>query len=249
MENETTKTESSLADAIVNRATSGPTTGQARARTQGLMAQSGTRAEAEFDAVEDDMQAYMNQLVSTIREERTPMTLEEGASLRPKSYGDAVAELKQPAKAENLQQDEAFMANLTRMKKKYPGLSEKEVFKVIEGESAYNPKAKSEAGAVGLFQIMPEVLGELGYTPTEVINMEPAEQLLVYEKYLQRWNYDGDTGLGILQAAPAYRDADPDTVIYKKGSKAWEQNKGWRSRGNGDITKRSIEAYYGRVNQ
>lgn len=245
MENETTQTESSLADTIVKRVTSGPTVGRSMAQTQGLMAQSRERGEAELQAAENDLQSYMNQMVSTIREERSPLAVD--ASLRPKSYSDSVSELKQPAKAETLKQDDAFMANLNRMKEKFPGLTDREVFKVIEGESAYNPTAKSKAGAVGLFQMMPEPLSELGYTSAEVISMEPAEQLLVYEQYLNRWGYDGSVGLGILQAAPAYRDADPDTVIYKKGSKEWKMNKGWRSRNNGDITRRSIEAYYGRV--
>jgi hypothetical protein len=239
-----TTEELSLADAIVGRATAKPSALTSRNRTKGIMSQEKTLMDAE---PEYEIPSYVQDYVSTIQEERSPLAV--ATSVRPKSYSDSVSELKQPAKAESLQQDEAFMANLTRMKNKYPGLSEKEVFKVIEGESAYNPKAKSVAGAVGLFQIMPEVLGELGFTPAEVLDMEPAEQLLVYEKYLQRWDYDGNTGLGILQAAPAFRNADPDTVIYKKGSKAWQQNKGWRSRGNGDITKRSIEAYYGRVNR
>ena len=239
-----TTEELSLADTIVGRETSRPSALTSRSRTKGIMAQEKSLMDAE---PEYEIPSYVQDYVSTIQEERTPQTLEEGVSLRPKTYSDVASELKQPKKAADLQQDEAFMANLNRMKEKYPGLTEKEVFKVIEGESAYNPRAVSSAGAVGLFQIMPEVLGELGFTTDDVMAMEPAEQLLVYEKYLERWDYDGETGLGIIQAAPAFRKADPDTVIYKKGTKAWEQNKGWRSRGNGDITKRSIEAYYGRV--
>lgn len=172
---------------------------------------------------------------------------EDGVSLRPQSYSDVMSRLAKPEKAEALKADPAFAERLSIMMEKYPGLTENEIFKVIEGESSYNPKAVSGAGAVGLFQIMPEVAGELGFTTDEIKSMQPAEQLAVYDAYLSRWDYDGSFGLGIMQAAPAYRKASPDTVIYKKGSKEWKQNKVWRSFDNGDITKESIEAYYGRV--
>jgi hypothetical protein len=173
--------------------------------------------------------------------------LAEGVSLRPQSYSDVMSRLSKPEKAEALKSDPAFAERLNMMMEKYPGLTENEIFKVIEGESAYNPKAVSSAGAVTLFQFTPEVAGELGFTTEELKAMEPAEQLAVYDSYLSRWDYDGSYGLGIMQAAPAYRKASSDTVIYKKGSKEWKQNPGWRSFDNGDITKESIEAYYGRV--
>lgn len=239
--------ELSMADIITGQATATPTAQGSRRKSQGLMAKASEETYS-VEEVQNDIASYVNMFIDTQREAREPLDpMKDGVSLRPQSYEQVISKLNNPEKAEDLKQDEAFMANLNRMKEKYPGLTENEIFKVIEGESAYNPRAKSKAGAVGLFQMMPEPLSEIGFTPDEVISMEPAEQLLVYEQYLKRWNYDGSTGLGILQAAPAYRNASPDTVIYEKGSKEWKMNKGWRSRGNGDITKRSIEAYYGRV--
>jgi hypothetical protein len=68
----------------------------------------------------------------------------------------------------------------------------------------------------------------------------------LYEKYLDKWGYDGSYSLGILQAAPAKRNVSPDTIIYKKGSAAWKQNPGWRDKKTGHITKASIDAYYRR---
>lgn len=68
--------DNSLADSIVSGATGTPTVSDSRARTQGLMAQSGERGEAVLQSAEDDMQAYMNQMVDTIREERSAATVE-----------------------------------------------------------------------------------------------------------------------------------------------------------------------------
>ena len=168
-----------------------------------------------------------------------------------KAQGSATTEvtpdLKHPKSAETLRSDTAFMSKLKSMEERYPGLTEGEVFKIIDGESAFDPKAVSEAKAAGLFQMMPDSLAELGFTSQELLDMEPTEQLGVYEQYLKRWDYDGSYGLGIVQAAPAYRKSAPETVVYKKGSAAWKQNRGWRSSNDGPITKRSIEAYYGRT--
>ena len=171
----------------------------------------------------------------------------DDVSINPPVSGETFFNLKHPKKAEELKKDEVFMARLSDMEGRYPGLTEDEIFKVIDGESAFNPKAESSADAVGLFQMMPKVLGELGFTSKEVLAMSPTNQLNVYEEYLERWDYDGSYGLGILQAAPSKRNSPPETIIYKKGSAEWKQNKGWRSANNGDITKRSIEAYYGRT--
>ena len=203
------------------------------------------RVKQDVPEQEDDfMTSFYNKLYAQNQElkEQTRDT-----SPVPKTYEQVIGRLQHPEKAEGLKADAAFMTKLVEMQEKFPGLKEQEIFKIIEGESRYNPQAKSEAGAVGLFQMMPETLAELGFTSEDVLAMEPTEQLSVYEAYLKRWDYDGSFGLGIVQAAPAYRKSSPDTVVYKKGSKEWKMNPGWRGPNNGDITKRSIEAYYGRA--
>lgn len=238
--------EMGMADVIVGQATRTPTSSETRKGSKSLMSKVDSYSVEE---VADDIQAYVNMYLDTQRSTREPLdvTTDEDRIPPPRSYADVISELQQPEKAETLKSDEAFMTRLAEMQERFPGLKEREIFKVIEGESAYNTRAVSDAGAVGLFQMMPKTLAELGFTSEEVLNMDAPEQLAVYESYLKRWDYDGSTGLGIIQAAPAYRNASPDTVIYPKGSKEWEMNKGWRERGNGPITKRSIEAYYGRV--
>jgi len=85
----------------------------------------------------------------------------------------------------------------------------------------------------------------------QVLNMSPAEQLDLYEKYLWAWKYDGKVALGFMQAAPGkyYRmrsegkQITSDLVVYSVGSPAWKANPGWRDRG-GDITIGSINEYY-----
>jgi hypothetical protein len=46
-----------------------------------------------------------------------------------------------------------------------------------------------------------------------------------------------------MQAAPAYANKGDSYEVYAYGTKAWEQNKGWRD-DSGKITVSSINDYY-----
>ena len=143
-----------------------------------------------------------------------------------------------------LKDDSEFQAVLAEMKAKYPGLTDAEIYRVIQGESAFNPRAvNSSTNAAGLFQFIPSVAAELGTSPSAIINSSPADQLRLYDKYLQRWGYKGGS-LGIMQAAPAKANLPGNAIVYEVGSRAWELNPGWRTAGNGPITVDSINAYY-----
>lgn len=146
---------------------------------------------------------------------------------------------------EEVKNDPEFAKEVARLSKKY-GFSKQELYRVIQGESAFNPQAQNPSGATGLFQFMPEVAAELGWTTEEIKYMAPAEQLKVYDQYLSRWNFSGKNALGIMQAAPAFASASPGTVVYEKGTAAWKQNPGWRPADGGDITVASINNYYNR---
>jgi len=162
----------------------------------------------------------------------------ESGEVRPKAREDFYQDT-------GLTDDEAFMSEVSRLQEKYPGLTKSELFRIIQGESAFNPQAQNkDSKAAGLFQFIPSTAAELGYTTEDILSMAPTEQLRVYDKYLERWGYQGGNALGIMQAAPAYANAAPDEVIYAKGTKAWEQNPGWRPAGGGDITVSSINNYY-----
>lgn len=196
-------------------------------------------AEPTFEDMMLETFAYLRNLKEQQKE--TPVYEEresESGKTRPKGRQDWYQET-------GLTEDQAFMQEVERLQSKYPGLTKSELFRTIKGESGFNPKAKNkDTSAAGLFQFIPSTAAELGYTTEDILNMEPAEQVRLYDKYLERWNYQGDNSLGIMQAAPAYANADLNDVIYKKGSKAWEQNPGWRPKDGGDITVSSINAYY-----
>lgn len=170
------------------------------------------------------------------------------SSPRPRSFDEGGELEPLRMQAEELLADEKFSAKLSEMKEKY-NLSEGELFRLIKGESGFNLRATNKSGAAGLFQFMPSVAKELGTTREEILSMDAGDQLELYDKYLDRWGYDGRNSLSILHAAPAYANASPDTVVYEKGTAAWEQNPGWRGE-DGRITVASINDYYnkGRYN-
>jgi hypothetical protein len=140
------------------------------------------------------------------------------------------------------------MDQLTLMQDKYPKLTSQEIFSVIEGESSFRTSViNPDTGAKGLFQITPKAAKEAGINFSKLEKMSPAEQLKEYDKYLQRWGYDGSYSLGILQAAPSYREASEDTVVYtkkSKGGKVFELNPSWFNE-DGVATVGSINKYYG----
>lgn len=175
-------------------------------------------------------------------------------NVRPRSRDEGGSEPSLNKKASKLFKQESFENNFNMILDKYPGVSRYELLRIIDGESGMNPTAQNKnSKAAGLFQFKPEVAAELGFTTDEIKTMPASEQLLVYERYLDKYKYDGSYSLGILQAAPAYRNASPDTEIYKKNDpvewkrKAWRQNPGWRD-SSGKITRASIDAYYRRTN-
>lgn len=144
-----------------------------------------------------------------------------------------------------LESDPAWNRELAELEARYPGLDRNELYRVIDGESRFDPTARNPSGASGLFQFMPATARELGYDTATIRRMSPAQQLNVYGKYLDRWNYNPSNSLGIMQAAPAYANSrSGNDVVYGVGSAAWRQNPGWRSSPNGPITVEGINRYY-----
>ena len=155
---------------------------------------------------------------------------------------------KAPKGADKLLQDQEFMNQLAVMQDKYSNLTSQEVFHIIAGESSFRSNiVNPDSGAKGLYQITEAAAKEAGINYDNLENMKPAEQLKEYDKYLQRWGYDGSYSLGILQAAPKYRNSSPDTVVYTKKSKGGEVfrlNPQWFNK-DGIATVGSINNYYG----
>jgi soluble lytic murein transglycosylase-like protein len=144
---------------------------------------------------------------------------------------------------EDIKANTGFTSAVDALASKY-NISADEVYSVIQGESAFNPTAQNASGATGLFQFIPSTAEELGTTTEAILRMSPVEQVALYDKYLQRWEYTGDNRLGIMQAAPAFASRASGDTIYDTDSAAWRQNPGWRSLGDGPITVESINSYY-----
>jgi len=171
----------------------------------------------------------------------------ELGELKPRSRDQGGLDPSLDKQAEKLFADSTFKENFESILQEYPQVSRYELLRIIDGESNFDPAAKNpETNASGLFQFIPKVAAELGFTPEEIRDMPPSSQLLLYKKYLKKWKYDGSYSLGLLQAAPAKRNAPANAIIYKKGSDAWDKNPGWRDKETGNITKASIDAYYRR---
>lgn len=145
-----------------------------------------------------------------------------------------------------LEADPEFQAQLNSLLDRYPNLSKEDVYRVMQGESGFNLEAyNSNSGATGLFQFIPTTANELGYTTAEIQAMSASQQLSVYGEYLQRWDYGSgaQSGLGIMQAAPAYANRPGNAEVYSPGTKAYVQNPGWIG-SDGRITVNSINSYY-----
>ena len=143
-----------------------------------------------------------------------------------------------------LEGDLEFEDAVARLQERFPGLNERELYRIIEGESAFDPTVVNKYNMAGLFQISPESAKRLGVTTEQIAAMSPSEQVDLYGDYLDMWDYDKNMSLAVLQAAPAHRSKPDDFVVYKKGTKAWEANAPWRPEGGGDITVGSIKRYY-----
>ena len=151
-----------------------------------------------------------------------------------------------PSGADKLLQDDAFMNQLAMMQNKYPGLTQQEIFDVIQGESSFRLGVVNSGGYKGLFQIGKKAAADAGIDYDNLEKMSAADQLKAYDKYLDFCGYDGTYALGILQAAPSKRNASPDTVVYTKkdNPKVFELNEKWFDE-NGNATVASINSYYG----
>lgn len=151
---------------------------------------------------------------------------------------------------EELMANKPFSKKWSEMKKKYPGLTDRAMAKMINGESRFDTQASNKSGAMGLFQFMPATANDLGTRTDEIYYMTADQQLALYDRYMQMWlGKGGEVGpgtLGMLQAAPALARSKDSRVVYASGSPEWEQNPGWRPKDdkNGDITVGSIKQYY-----
>lgn len=144
-----------------------------------------------------------------------------------------------------LKDNTEFMTQLNSMTEKYPGLTEREIFMVAAKESSLltNPEADN------MFEIKSVAADDMNKEGFAIdlkklnASKNPTDHLKALDKYLSRWNYDGKAPLGLVIAAPGFRNSSPDTVVYKAGSKEAKANPGWLD-SSGNATVASITEFY-----
>lgn len=169
-------------------------------------------------------------LMSPVEEDTPPAVDSEDPVLGP--FQNTISILKD---------DTEFMTQLSSMTEKYPGLTEREIFMVAAKESGVGTNMGK---AKNMFQILKGPAEEAGIDLKKLnASDNMTDHLKALEKYLDRWGYDGEAPLGLVIAAPGFRNASPDTVVYEAGSAEAKANPGWLD-SSGNATVASITEFY-----
>ena len=153
-----------------------------------------------------------------------------------------------------ISEDEQFLEKVRLMSKKL-NVKPSELLSMLSKESttAIDPKAKNQSGATGIFQLMynPNDAKQkrYGYTREEFMNLSRAQQMDVYDQYLQDVQkqfkkYPRDViDLSLSQLAPALMGAEQNTTIYQEGDPAYSSNKNIDADTDGKITAGEIRDF------
>lgn len=105
-------------------------------------------------------------------------------------------------------------------------------------------KNAAGSGAVGLIQFMPSTAKSLGTTVAKLQEMSAVEQLdyvkMYFSPYKGKLKKLEDVYMAILY--PAAIDRSVDHVLFKEGTKVYDQNKGFDANKDGKITLQEISA-------
>jgi hypothetical protein len=97
---------------------------------------------------------------------------------------------------------------------------------------------KKGSGATGLIQFMPDTAMDYGTTTNKLAKMTPVEQLEYVKKYFMhrkgKLHTLEDVYMAILY--PAAIGKSPNTVLFKAGTKKYDQNDGFDADDNDEIT-------------
>lgn len=116
----------------------------------------------------------------------------------------------------------------------------------FETGETFSPSEKSKAGsgATGLIQFIPKTAVGLGTTTDDLAKMSAENQLDFVAKYFERQKGKLHTLEDVYMAIllPTAVGKPNNHVLFKKGSKAYDQNKGLDLNNNGEITKAEAAA-------
>ena len=118
----------------------------------------------------------------------------------------------------------------------------------FETGGTFNPGQKNAAGsgATGLIQFMPDTAKGLGTTVEKLAAMSRAEQMYFVEKHMSQYlaNVENPTFSDVYMSVlyPAAVGKPENFVLFKKGTKAYDQNAGLDIDGSGTVTKAEAAA-------
>jgi len=148
-------------------------------------------------------------------------------------------------KIQKLKENSEFMSELTNLKEEFPGLTDNDIFLAAAKESSLNPRAVNSLGYKGLFQVGKAAAKDSGINYENFEKLSAGKQLKEFAKYLRFNKFDPNKHtLGLILAAPSYKNSSPNTVVYKEGSRAANKNPGWVDSKTGNVTVASINNYY-----
>lgn len=138
------------------------------------------------------------------------------------------------------------------------GVDAEKILPLINKESIGGDPAAANplSSARGLIQMIDEVAksytnprtGEKFKDADEITQLSAVEQAPIVAQYFKDKGVTKDSSAedyAMAVAAPKFRGKPPETVVYPKDSEAWKANRPWRPADGGDITVKSILAFYG----
>ena len=145
---------------------------------------------------------------------------------------------------EEVANDEVFLSMTEELASKYD-IDPSVLLAIMDFETGgtFNPAQKNAAGssATGLIQFMSSTAKNLGTTVEELEKMTRAEQLPFVEKYLDQFSSKirgkGASDVYMAVLFPKAINKSDDFVLFREGTKAYSQNKGLDSNGDGTVTK------------
>lgn len=206
---------------------------------------------------EDGTPITLDEANASMEESEEKPTPPEGGLMSPESESEESGNYEEDpildsysTEISNLKSNNKFMDKLSEMLEKYPGTTEREFLVALARESSMG-KNMGRLGNAFQIQEKVEVGGE--FVPNEKaqgIDFEAlknstdlADHLEAFDTYLSNWGYDGSATIGLMLAAPGFRNASPDTVVYEKGSSKLIANPGWAGP-DGNATVASITEFY-----